>query len=43
LLSKGQGSENARFFVRNQNLSEETGTLIGACRYIWKRTWIKIQ
>jgi len=30
-LLKGDGSEIARPLVRNQNLSEETGVVIGAC------------
>lgn len=30
MLSKGLGKEIARFLVSNQNLSEETGTSIGA-------------
>jgi len=31
-LSNGDGSVHAWFFVNSQNLSEETGTLIGACQ-----------
>jgi len=31
LLLKGDGSEIARPLVRNQNLTEETGVVIGAC------------
>jgi hypothetical protein len=37
LLSNGEGSENARSFVKNQNLSEEAGISMGAYKHRYNR------